>query len=112
MRIRTTGLLTITPEQYNNLKSLYFNIGGVSSCHRTVNLRLIATCLLEQVTYEFTPNAQIWPRALNSTLGGNQGQIYLIVSDLGSSFGTGLDFISTSQNILLSAGSYQHFPSI
>jgi len=55
----------------------------------------------EQVTYELTPNAQIWPRALNSTLGGNEGQIYLIVSDLGSSFGTGLDFISKSQNILL-----------
>ncbi|KAJ8593944.1 acid protease [Rhizopogon salebrosus TDB-379] len=71
---QTTGLLTITPEQYKNLKSLYFNIGSV--------------------TYEFTPNAQIWPRALNSTLGGNKGQIYLIVSDLGSSFGTGLDFIN------------------
>ncbi|KAG2151441.1 acid protease [Suillus clintonianus] len=69
-----TGLLTITQQQYNNLQSLYFNIGGV--------------------TYEFTPNAQIWPRALNSTLGGNEGQIYLIVSDLGSSFGTGLDFIN------------------
>ncbi|KAG1742328.1 acid protease [Suillus paluster] len=70
----TTGLLTITPQQYNNLQSLYFNIGGV--------------------TYEFTPNAQIWPRALNSILGGNDGQIYLIVSDLGSSFGSGLDFIN------------------
>ncbi|OAX44334.1 acid protease [Rhizopogon vinicolor AM-OR11-026] len=71
---QTTGLLTITQRQYNKLKSLYFNIGGV--------------------TYEFTPNAQIWPRALNSTLGGDEGQIYLIVSDLGSSFGTGLDFIN------------------
>ncbi|KAJ8593943.1 acid protease [Rhizopogon salebrosus TDB-379] len=71
---QTTGLLTITQQQYDNLQSLYFNIGGV--------------------TYEFTPNAQIWPRALNSTLGGNEGQIYLIVSDLGSSFGTGLDFIN------------------
>ncbi|KAG0703772.1 acid protease [Suillus ampliporus] len=70
----TTGLLTITQQQYNNLQSLYFNIGGV--------------------TYEFTPNAQIWPRSLNSTLGGTDGQIYLIVSDLGSSFGTGLDFIN------------------
>ncbi|KAG1742327.1 acid protease [Suillus paluster] len=70
----TTGLLTITPQQYSNLQSLYFKIGGV--------------------TYEFTPNAQIWPRALNSTLGGSNGQIYLIVSDLGSSFGSGLDFIN------------------
>jgi len=70
----TTGLLTITQQQYNNLQSLLFNIGGV--------------------TYELTPNAQIWPRGLNTTLGGNEGQIYLIVSDLGSSFGTGLDFIN------------------
>jgi len=71
---QTTGLLTITQQQYENLQSLYFNIGGV--------------------TYELTPNAQIWPRALNSTIGGKDGQIYLIVSDLGSSFGTGLDFIN------------------
>ncbi|KAG2155794.1 acid protease [Suillus bovinus] len=70
----TTGLLTITQQQYANLKSLYFKIGGV--------------------TYDFTPNAQIWPRNLNSTLGGNEGQIYLIVSDLGSSVGSGLDFIN------------------
>ncbi|KAG1790292.1 acid protease [Suillus plorans] len=70
----TTGLLTITSEQYAELQSLYFNIGGV--------------------TYEFTPNAQIWPRGLNSILGGEEGQIYLIVSDLGSSVGSGLDFIN------------------
>ncbi|KAG2344507.1 acid protease [Suillus weaverae] len=69
-----TGLLTITPQQYTNLQSLYFQIGGV--------------------TYDFTPNAQIWPRSLNSILGGNEGQIYLIVSDLGSSLGSGLDFIN------------------
>ncbi|KAG1851993.1 acid protease [Suillus tomentosus] len=70
----TTGLLTITSAQYAKLQSLYFNIGGV--------------------TYEFTPNAQIWPRGLNSTLGGNEGQIYLIASDLGSNVGSGLDFIN------------------
>ncbi|KAG1766187.1 acid protease [Suillus occidentalis] len=71
---QNTGLLTITPQQYANLQSLYFKIGGV--------------------TYDFTPNAQIWPRGLNSILGGEPGKIYLIVSDLGSSFGTGLDFIN------------------
>ncbi|KAH7909812.1 acid protease [Hygrophoropsis aurantiaca] len=71
---QTTGLLTITEEQYNNLQSLYFNIGGT--------------------TYEFTANAQIWPRALNSVLGGEEGQIYLIASDLGSMSGSGLDFIN------------------
>ena len=71
---RTTGLLTLTQSQFANLKSLFFNIGGVS--------------------YELTPNAQIWPRALNSTLGGDASKIYLIVSDLGSPSGQGLDFIS------------------
>lgn len=49
---------------------------------------------------ELTPNAQIWPRALNNTIGGIEGQVYLIVSDLGSSFRTGLDFISTFRMFL------------
>ncbi|KAG8214431.1 acid protease [Butyriboletus roseoflavus] len=71
---KTTGLLTITEQQYAQLQSMYFNIGGV--------------------TYELTPNAQIWPRALNSVLGGQSNQIYLITSDLGTSSGSGLDFIN------------------
>ncbi|KIM55234.1 hypothetical protein SCLCIDRAFT_1221265 [Scleroderma citrinum Foug A] len=54
-----TGLLTISQEQYNALQSLFFHIGGV--------------------TYEFTPNAQIWPRSLNSVLKGDPNKIYLIV---------------------------------
>ncbi|KAI0059567.1 family A1 protease [Artomyces pyxidatus] len=69
-----TGLLTVTAEQFAGLQSLFFNIGGVA--------------------YELTPNAQIWPRELNSTLGGQAGQIYLVVSDLGSNSGSGLDFIN------------------
>ena len=44
-------------------------------------------------TFELTANAQIWPRALNSTLGGDDDGIYLIVADLGSPSGQGLDFI-------------------
>ena len=36
-----TGLLSITPAQFANLQSLFFNINGV--------------------TFEFTANAQIWP---------------------------------------------------
>ncbi|KAF7299716.1 Acid protease [Mycena chlorophos] len=69
----TTGLLKITEDQYNNLQSLFFTLGDT--------------------TLELTPNAQIWPRSLNSTLGGDDGSIYLITSDLGSSLGQGLDFI-------------------
>jgi hypothetical protein len=68
----TTGLLTITEAQYEKLESLSFQIGGA--------------------TFEFTANAQIWPRSLNSTLGGEAGQIYLIVADMGSVSGSGLDF--------------------
>jgi len=71
---KTTGLLTITEGQYNSLQSLYFNIAGT--------------------TFELTPNAQIWPRSLNSQIGGEDGKIYLIASDLGSNSGQGLDFIN------------------
>ncbi|EPQ54402.1 acid protease [Gloeophyllum trabeum ATCC 11539] len=70
---QSTGLLTLSESQFNNLQSLYFNLGGT--------------------TFELTPNAQIWPRNLNSTIGGEEGKIYLIVSDLGSMSGSGLDFI-------------------
>ncbi|KAK2465399.1 hypothetical protein APHAL10511_002753 [Amanita phalloides] len=70
----TTGLLTITQEQYDGLESLYFQIGNA--------------------TFELTPNAQIWPRALNTTLGGDPSKIYLVAGDNGSNSGSGLDFIN------------------
>jgi cathepsin E len=41
-----------------------------------------------------TPNAQIWPRALNEDIGGTSDNIYLVVNDLGSNSGEGLDFIN------------------
>jgi hypothetical protein len=56
-----TGLLTVTEAQFKQLKNLDFKIGG----H----------------VYSLTPNAQIWPRALNGEIGGRRGQIYLIVAD-------------------------------
>ncbi|KAI0634433.1 acid protease [Trametes polyzona] len=68
-----TGLLRLTPDQFANLESLFFHIG--------------------ENTFEFTPNAQIWPRVLNSAIGGQPDSIYLIVNDLGSISGEGLDFI-------------------
>ncbi|KAI0649630.1 acid protease [Trametes meyenii] len=70
----TTGFLRITPDQYDNLQSLFFHIGDN--------------------TYEFTPNAQILPRALNTVLGGDPDGIYLVVNDLGSVSGQGIDFIA------------------
>ncbi|THU80941.1 acid protease [Dendrothele bispora CBS 962.96] len=71
---QSTGLLVFTEEQFNNLKPLNFVIGGQ--------------------TFSMTPNAQIWPRNMNSTLGGDSNKIYSIVADLGNNSGTGLDFIN------------------
>jgi hypothetical protein len=67
-----TGLLSITSDQFSYLNSFYFNINGIS--------------------FELTPNAQIFPRALNSQIGGVAGGIYLIITDNGSNSGSGLDF--------------------
>jgi len=71
---QATGLLKISNAQYDALKPLNFNIGG----H----------------TYPLSRNAQIWPRALNSAVGGDLGSIYLIVGDIGNPSGSGLDFIN------------------
>ncbi|KAI9232099.1 MAG: aspartic peptidase domain-containing protein [Podila humilis] len=43
-------------------------------------------------TFEITPNALIWPRAFNVMMGGNAGDIYLAVGDIGAHSGQGLDF--------------------
>ena len=48
--------------------------------------------LFYQVPFELTPNAQIWPRNLNYVINGTADGIYLIVSDLGTKSGSGLDF--------------------
>ncbi len=61
---RNTGLLSITSEQYGRLQNLVFTIGGTR--------------------FELTPNAQIWPRALNSYIGGTRDGIYLVVADVSS----------------------------
>jgi len=71
---QATGLIKITSKQYSELKNLDFVIGT----H----------------TYSLTPNAQIWPRSLNADIGGDAGSIYLIVGDLGTASGQGLDFIN------------------
>jgi len=47
-----------------------------------------------QVTYELTPNAQIWPRALNTAQGGSPNSVYLIVNDIDSVSGADFDFIN------------------
>ena len=51
----TTGLLSISPENYANLQSLFFHVGDS--------------------TFEFTKNAQTWPRALNAAIGGTSSDM-------------------------------------
>ncbi|KAJ8521841.1 hypothetical protein ONZ45_g1526 [Pleurotus djamor] len=68
-----TGLLRITPEQFANLKNLDLHIGDT--------------------IFSLTPNAQIWPRALNTAIGGDPDGIFLITADFGTPSGQGLDFI-------------------
>ncbi|KIM73461.1 hypothetical protein PILCRDRAFT_829133 [Piloderma croceum F 1598] len=69
-----TGLLKITSAQYSALRDLHFKVGPR--------------------TFSLTPNAQIWPRALNTFIGGTADSIYLIVADIGTPSGQGLDFIN------------------
>ncbi|KAF9061455.1 putative aspartic protease [Rhodocollybia butyracea] len=71
---QATGLLKLTPKQFENLESMYFNIGD--------------TC------FELTPNAQIWPRALNSALGGDSDSIYCVFANIGPVGTSGLSFIN------------------
>ncbi|KZT62876.1 acid protease [Calocera cornea HHB12733] len=67
-----TGLLTVGSE--SDLQSLYFTIGGTE--------------------FELTANAQIWPRDLNTLIGGEANSIYLVVASTGEDEGSGLDFIN------------------
>ncbi|KAG1843018.1 aspartic peptidase domain-containing protein [Suillus subalutaceus] len=45
-------------------------------------------------TYTLTPNAQIWPRSLNTYIGGSSNAIYLIVTDIGTASGSVSDFVN------------------
>jgi len=58
------GLLSLSPDKAQNLGSLWFDVNGT--------------------TFELTPNAQMWPRSLNTFIGGEANSTYLVVSDLGS----------------------------
>jgi len=69
-----TGLLTVTEAQFAALPPLNFVVGGT--------------------TFSLSANAQIWPRALNTDIGGVAGTIYLITADIGALAGGGLDFIN------------------
>ncbi|KAF7348291.1 Family A1 protease [Mycena sanguinolenta] len=69
-----TGLLCITPDQYKNMKSMKFNICGVE--------------------YELIPDAQLWPRCQNESIGGSKDKTYCIFASMGEMENQGLDFIN------------------
>lgn len=69
-----TDLLKITPAQYAALQPLTLTVAGQK--------------------YALSANAQIWPRALNTAIGGVSNGIYLVVADLGTNSGQGLDVIA------------------
>ncbi|KAG1795694.1 aspartic peptidase domain-containing protein [Suillus plorans] len=69
-----TGLLLISSSQYKALKNLNFHIGSE--------------------TYALTPNAQLWPRSLNTYIGGSSNAMYLVVCDIGTPSGAGFDFVN------------------
>ncbi|KAH0838084.1 aspartic proteinase [Lanmaoa asiatica] len=89
---RNTGLLQLTTTQYDALQNLNFNIGSVSYplTFQSNDHSLISHL---EVSYALTPNGQIWPRSLNTYIGGTSGSIYSIVNNLGTPSGQGLDFI-------------------
>ena len=64
-----TGLLKITSAQFASLQPLNFVIGGT--------------------TFALSANAQLWPRSLNTYIGGSSSSLYLVVNDLGSNSGEG-----------------------
>jgi len=72
-RDEKTGLLTVTAQQFKDMKSLFFEIGSA--------------------TYELTPDSQIWPPTSNSSLGGEADLIYLVIADSGTNNGSGYDII-------------------
>jgi len=55
-------MLRLNNSQFNKLQSLFFHIGPT--------------------TFEFVANAQIWPRVLNTLIGGTSGNAYLIVGSV------------------------------
>ncbi|KAG6886398.1 hypothetical protein C0992_004255 [Termitomyces sp. T32_za158] len=44
--------------------------------------------------FEFTRDAQAWPRTLNTAIGGTADNVYLIVGDIGTDSASGFDFVN------------------
>ena len=59
---QNSGMLKLTKDEYANLQPLDFHFGAN--------------------THTLTPNAQIWPRSLNTALGGDDNDVYLVIGDV------------------------------
>lgn len=79
-----TGLILLTADQYKNLKPLTFKIGP------------------NKVDFDLNPNALLFPRKLNTALGGKADGYYLIVADIGRLGGSGKCCIVVCNSILSS----------
>jgi cathepsin E len=69
---------------------MYLNHGSFTSS--VVSYSSISLPLFNQANLTLTADAQIWPQNLNSVIGGIAGNVYLIVNDIGTPTGSGLDF--------------------
>lgn len=112
--------INVQPERSSTLLPVFYKLLPISSInYRTLifiseGWVLHVTCCewykfysTLKTTFSLTPNAQAWPRALNTFLGGNPNDIYLVVHDLGIFSGQGFNFINGQSflcvlNIILS----------
>ncbi|KAG2069731.1 acid protease [Suillus decipiens] len=79
---RAVKLLTIPEDKYDTLHNLDFHIGEARQfCQPAITP--LAHHFVQQI-YSLTPNAQIWPRSLNTMIGGKEDSIYLIVTNRGT----------------------------
>ncbi|KAI9450023.1 aspartic peptidase A1 [Lactarius psammicola] len=76
-----TTLILIATDAFNLYKSA---TGAVNDA---------STGLLRITSTQFS-KPPIWPRTLNTFIGGTSGSIYLVVNDIGTPSGSGLDFIN------------------
>ncbi|KAJ3865972.1 acid protease [Lentinula novae-zelandiae] len=74
----TTGLLSITEAQLSNLTTLSFIGTDING---------------ETQHFDLTPNAQLFPRAFNTEIGGSADDIFLITASSGSNDASSIDCI-------------------
>ncbi|KAG1789998.1 aspartic peptidase domain-containing protein [Suillus plorans] len=84
-----TGLLLISSAQYAALENLSFGIGGVRHFCR-LSHPLLTICTGNVHSHP----CQIWPRILNTYIGGSSNAIYLVITDIGTPSGQGFDFVN------------------